>query len=154
MEHGTGSFSLRSLEEIEETMVITVENLTIGDRKISALVVDDDTCTRLIHKRMLEKFNMEVKAVANGKAAVDLYQAGAYFDVIFMDHEMPVMDGAEATKELRGMGVKSLIVGVTSLAGVSERNRFMDSGLDQCFEKPLTHEMVEVMLRKLKKESN
>ncbi|KAI4332302.1 hypothetical protein L6164_017224 [Bauhinia variegata] len=128
MERGSGSSSSKSPVKIEERKVNAMENLdNIMEPKISALVVEDDNITRLMHRKILERLNMEAKAVANGKAAVDLYHAGSYFDVIFMDKEMPIMDGAQATQELRAMGVKSMIVGVTSLADVSERNKFMAS---------------------------
>ncbi|KAI4332297.1 hypothetical protein L6164_017219 [Bauhinia variegata] len=144
MEHGCGSSSSKSPEKIEERKV----NM---EPKISALVVEDNNLTRLLHKLMLERLNVEVKTVANGKAAVDLYHAGSCFDVIFMDSEMPIMDGARATKELRAMGVKSMIVGVAD--DVSERNKFMASGLDQCFLKPLSRGLFEAILQKVKKDN-
>ncbi|KAI4332298.1 hypothetical protein L6164_017220 [Bauhinia variegata] len=131
MEHDCGSSSSKSPETIEETDV----NM---EQKISVLVVEDDNVIRLMHKLMLERLNVEVTAVANGKAAVDLYHAGSYFDVIFMDSEMPIMDGAQATKELRAMGVKSMIVGTTSHADdVSERNKFMASAVKGNIPQPL-----------------
>ncbi|KAI4332301.1 hypothetical protein L6164_017223 [Bauhinia variegata] len=145
MEHGCGSSSSKSPEEIEETKV----NM---EPKISALVVEDDNLNRLLHKLMLERLNVEVTAVANGKAAVDLYHAGSYYDVIFMDSKMPIMDGAQATKELRAMGVKSMIVGVAD--DVSERNKFMASCLEQCFLKPLSRGLFEAILQKVKKDNN
>ncbi|KAI4332296.1 hypothetical protein L6164_017218 [Bauhinia variegata] len=147
MEQGCGSSSSKSPEKIDEGKV----NM---ERKISALVVEDDNLTRLMHRLFLERLNVEATAVANGKAAVDLYHAGSYFDVIFMDNKMPIMDGAQATKELRAMGVKSMIVGVTSHSDdVSERNKFMASGLDQCFLKPLTRGLFEAILQQVKKDN-
>ena len=66
-----------------------------SETKISALLVDDDTVIRLIHKAMLEGlFNMETKMVKDGKEAVDLCHSGANCDIIFMDREMPIIDGA------------------------------------------------------------
>ncbi|KAK7337979.1 hypothetical protein VNO77_18573 [Canavalia gladiata] len=121
-------------------------------RKISALIVDDDGTLRLIHKTLLEGlFNMDTKLVKNGKEAVDLFRSGANFDVIFMDKEMPIMDGAEATKKLRAMGVKSVIVGITARAGGKEREELLAAGVNHCFEKPLTRAMVELVLQSLKK---
>ncbi|KAI4332300.1 hypothetical protein L6164_017222 [Bauhinia variegata] len=151
MEHGLSS-KWKNIMEKDKQIKPREFLANISKPRISALIVDDDAGTRLTHKRILENYNMEAKTVANGKEAVDLYQAGAYFDVILMDQEMPIMDGAGATKELRAMCVKSMIVAVTSLADISERYKFMASGLDHCFEKPLTGEMVEFMLQELKRE--
>lgn len=73
-----------------------------GDEKekkkkiISALVVDDEAVVRYIHMSLLRKLNVEqVEAAENGKAAVDAFQRGASFDLVLMDLEMPLMDGAQ-----------------------------------------------------------
>ncbi|RVW20217.1 Two-component response regulator ARR22 [Vitis vinifera] len=63
---------------------------------------------------------------------------------------MPIMDGFEATKELRSMGVTSMIVGVTSRSQDSEIQAFMKSGLNACYVKPLNAEKVTAVLNELK----
>ncbi|KAL2345852.1 hypothetical protein Fmac_007137 [Flemingia macrophylla] len=116
----------------------------MGNNKISALIVDDDSIIRKIHKTMLERlFNMEARTAKDGKEAVDLCRSGAKFDVIFMDREMPIMDGVEATKELRAMGVKSMIVGISASASGED---FVAAGSNHCFEKPLDLAKVELVL--------
>ncbi|OMO50912.1 hypothetical protein COLO4_37866 [Corchorus olitorius] len=99
----------------------------------------------------LKKFGLKPKIVENGKKAVDLYLAGGTFNLILMDKEMHVMDGVEATRELRATGVNSLIVGVTSRGSPYEKKAFMEAGLDFCFEKPLTAEKITFLLQKLNK---
>nr|KYP71852.1 Two-component response regulator ARR22 [Cajanus cajan] len=124
----------------------------MANNKISALIVDDDSIIRKIHKTMLERlFNIEAETVKDGKEAVELCRSGANFDIIFMDREMPIMDGAEATKQLRAMGVKSTIVGITTRAGGEDREEFLAAGSNHCFEKPLDRAKVEVVLREHKK---
>ncbi|CAL1400278.1 unnamed protein product [Linum trigynum] len=100
------------------------------------LVVDDDRILRKMHKMMLTRLGIEVEVAVNGKEAVDLHLAGASFHLVLMDLQMPVMDGSQATKELRGMGVTSPIVGVT--AACAEKAAFLASGLTDCVSKPLT----------------
>ncbi|KAJ9703150.1 hypothetical protein PVL29_004783 [Vitis rotundifolia] len=121
--------------------------------KISALVVDDDTIIQKIHKALLTKLGLEVNVVANGKEVLDLYRSGTSFDLIFMDMEMPIMDGLEATKELRAMGVQSIIMGVTSRDLDLEKEAFMASGLNDCYTKPLTISKIGSLLQKLKKKN-
>ncbi|KAL6345087.1 hypothetical protein AAG906_013570 [Vitis piasezkii] len=121
--------------------------------KISALVADDDTIIQKIHKALLTKLGLEVNVVANGKEVLDLYRSGTSFDLIFMDMEMPIMDGPEATKELRAMGVQSIIMGVTSRDLDSEKEAFMASGLNDCYMKPLTISKISSLLQELKKKN-
>ncbi|XVF42385.1 hypothetical protein PTKIN_Ptkin01aG0357900 [Pterospermum kingtungense] len=128
----------------------TVEN----NNNFTVLVVDDDPLVRLIHDMHLKQLGLTVQVVENGKKAVDLCRFGATFNLILMDKEMPVMDGAEATKQLRAMGVKSMIAGVTSRDLPYEVQDFMEAGLDYCFEKPLTTDIIRFLLQELNKNNN
>jgi CheY-like chemotaxis protein len=65
------------------------------ERKFSVLVVDDDATIRKIHSKFLGKFPVDVQVAVNGKEAVDLYRSGAFFDLVLMDLEMPIMNGFE-----------------------------------------------------------
>ncbi|KAI9398354.1 hypothetical protein POPTR_003G172750v4 [Populus trichocarpa] len=77
---------------------------------------------------------MEFQEAKNGKEAVYLHLAGASFDLIIMDNQMPIMTGIQATQLLRKMGVKSPIIGVTS---ESDHQAFIDAGADECLKMPL-----------------
>jgi CheY-like chemotaxis protein len=65
------------------------------ERKFSVLVVDDDATVRKIHSKFVGKFPVDVQEAVNGKEAVDLYRSGAFFDLVLMDLEMPIMNGFE-----------------------------------------------------------
>ncbi|KAK9292334.1 hypothetical protein L1049_020300 [Liquidambar formosana] len=120
-------------------------------RKFRALIADDDPVIQKIHKVLLNKLGFETQVVVNGKEAVDLFRSGAFFNLVLMDMEMPIMDGPQATRELRAMGVKTMIVGVTSRALESEKQAFMGAGLDDCHVKPLSAEIITSLLKKLGK---
>ncbi|XP_074338984.1 two-component response regulator 24-like [Apium graveolens] len=112
-----------------------------NNRKLTALVVDDNSTIRLIHVAYLRRHEFETNTVENGRQAVDLIRSGEQFDAIFMDIRMPVMDGIQATRELRTMGVKSMIVGIDcELDSISED--LIQAGMDRVFEKPITHDIV------------
>ncbi|GAV83803.1 Response_reg domain-containing protein [Cephalotus follicularis] len=123
-------------------------NSATGNR-ISVLVVDDDPIIRTIHKALLRRSGMEVEVAADGQQAVNLHRMGASYNLVFMDMEMPVMDGPQATRELREMGVESMIVGVTSRDLDSDIQAFMAAGLNYCFVKPLTIEKVIPLIEEL-----
>ncbi|KAL1313517.1 hypothetical protein HN51_040085 [Arachis hypogaea] len=105
--------------------------------KLTALVVDDDRQVRMIHQWMLNKVGVKNQAAENGKEAVQIHCSGQGFDLILMDKEMPLMNGIEATKELRSMGICSKIVGVSSHSEEKQIQEFMEAGLDDYLVKPL-----------------
>ncbi|KDP23753.1 hypothetical protein JCGZ_23586 [Jatropha curcas] len=110
----------------------------------TVLLVDADSIMRAIHKLMLTEHGVEVEEAFNGKEAVDLHCVGLSYNLILMNLEMPVMNGYEATKELRDMGVYSAIVGVVSRN--EEAQHFMEAGLDGCVSKPLSIEKLAPFL--------
>ena len=67
-------------------------------KNLSALVVDDDTVSRMVHVGYCTRYNFETNAVENGREAVDLVRSGRQFDVIFMDYSMPVMNGIQVSQ--------------------------------------------------------
>ncbi|XP_068322035.1 two-component response regulator 24-like [Pyrus communis] len=107
--------------------------------KMMALVVDDSIVNQRIHHKLLENFGIENQVVGNGKEAIDVHCSGKHFDLILMDMDMPVMNGIEATRMLRAMGIRSTIAGVSSHSSLSEDTKeFIEAGLDDYQEKPLT----------------
>ncbi|KAF9607875.1 hypothetical protein IFM89_003579, partial [Coptis chinensis] len=122
-------------------------NALVFNNRLTALVVDDCKLTRMVYMHNLVNLGVEVKEVKNGKQAVDLFQSGEVFDLVLMDLEMPIMNGAQATKMLREMGVGTKIIGVTAHSKGPEQDAFMEAGLDECHEKPLTLENLINILR-------
>ncbi|KAL1827228.1 hypothetical protein ACET3Z_005640 [Daucus carota] len=104
-------------------------------KKLSALVVDDDPVGRMILVAMLRRHDFETCSAENGREAVDLIRSGRQFDVIFMDVVMPVMNGIQATRVLRAMRVKTMIVG---MGPYSRGDNPIETGMDRVYEKPIT----------------
>ncbi|KZV58276.1 hypothetical protein F511_01127 [Dorcoceras hygrometricum] len=140
------------LENSKSKELATSKGTLQDEKMIRALVVDDDSLIRKVHMRLLRNLGLNTEAVENGIEAVDLCQSGKRFDLVLMDMEMPIMDGPTATKELRAMGVTSMIVGVTSSSLESEKQAFMRAGLNSCTMKPLGIDAVNTMLNELSKE--
>ncbi|CAK7349466.1 unnamed protein product [Dovyalis caffra] len=117
--------------------------------KMTALVVDDDSINQTIHHRLLEKLGIENQVARNGKEAIDIHCSGKKFDLILMDRDMPIMNGIEATRKLRAMGIRSLIAGVSTRSLKQEIQEFMEAGLDDYQEKPLTSAKIISILHKI-----
>ncbi|OWM80193.1 two-component response regulator ARR22-like [Punica granatum] len=124
-----------------------------GGKKLSVLIVDDDQLIQMMHVALVKASGVdaEILIAENGEVAVDLCRSGKSFDLILMDKHMPIMDGVRATRELRKMGVKSMIIGVTACSMDYEVKPFIEAGLNECYQKPLDPEMTKSILAKLSK---
>jgi PAS domain S-box-containing protein len=112
-------------------------------RGIRVLIVDDSEINLEVAKRILELDGAVVSLAVNGQEAFDRLQAERdAFDVVFMDVQMPILDGYEATRRIRGeLGLLSLpIIAVTAGALSSERTRAEDAGMDDFICKPFSGE--------------
>jgi PAS domain S-box-containing protein len=108
-------------------------------RGIRVLIVDDSEINIEVAKRLLELDGALVSLAVNGQQAFDRLQRdpGA-FDVVFMDVQMPILDGYEATRRIRAeLGLRSLpIIAVTAGALSSERTRAEEAGMSDFICKP------------------
>ncbi|KAG4916228.1 hypothetical protein JHK82_053874 [Glycine max] len=121
--------------------------------QLKVLLVDDVGIFLVTYRRMFERVGIkDVTAAKNGKEAVDLHRInGQSFDLILMDKDMPIMNGIQATKELRSTGISSKIIGVSSSSREeSNVQEFVEAGLDDYYMKPLTEEMLREILDKIK----
>jgi len=122
------------------------------------LVVDDNPVNRKVAGGFLKKIGFQVDMVEDGQQAVDAAEKNAY-GLIFMDCQMPVMDGYEATREIRKRfpGEMLPIIAVTANAMEGDREKCFDAGMDDYIAKPLRMDKlkskVAIWLEKLKSQS-
>jgi len=112
----------------------------------NVLVVDDVESNLYVIKGMLLPYGLRIETACNGLEAVEKIQNGKTFDVIFMDHMMPKMDGMEAVKIIRGMGYDKTIVALTANALVGRAQMFIDNGFDAFVSKPIDSRELNYML--------
>jgi signal transduction histidine kinase/CheY-like chemotaxis protein len=112
---------------------ITHELMPYGN----VLVVDDVETNLYVAEGLMAPYKINVETAVNGFAALDKINSGKRYDIVFMDHMMPKMDGIETTKILRESGYTGTIVALTANALVGNDELFLQNGFDAFLAKPI-----------------
>jgi len=137
----------------KEKSVITTRNQSVSFNNLHALVVEDNPINQKMIQYTLKNMGITTECANNGKEGVDMFIEKKNYDVIFMDIQMPVMNGIDATKEIlayeREMRITHTpIIAVTANALKGDRERFLEEGMDEYVSKPIDLEKFVVALKK------
>ena len=113
------------------------------------LVVDDVEINIYVVMGLLMPYELHVDDASNGIEAIEKVKSGNDYDIIFMDHMMPEMDGVEATRIIRAMGYTKPIVALTANAVSGQAEMFLKSGFDDFISKPIDVRSMDLILNKL-----
>lgn len=118
---------------------------------VRVLAVDDNKVNLMLLTKILQKQGCGVFPAMNGKDAAEMMRQNRY-DIVFMDCQMPVMDGFEATRLIReeeaGQNRRTTIVAVTADAMTGDREKCLGVGMDDYLNKPVNSEQIVEMLQK------
>ena len=123
---------------------------------LNVLVAEDNAVNRMVIKGLLGKMNIKPELVENGRLALKaVQQTDEHYDLIFMDCEMPEMDGFDATRNIRELErtreqQKIQIVALTAHAMEDHRKQMLAAGMDHFLSKPVTLQDLISTLDKLK----
>ena len=114
-----------------------------------ALVVDDNRVNIKIATRLLERFNFEVEGATSGAECIAKVKEGGY-DIIFLDHMMPEMDGIETMKTLKNSGVDvPPVIALTANAYDGLRNEYLAQGFTDYLAKPIDFKALSKLINRL-----
>lgn len=126
------------------------ESAVAGDQRakhaLRLLVVEDNAVNMMVMQGVLGKLGYkDIDKAGDGLQAVELATSGRY-DLILMDCQMPKMDGYDATRRLRGQGVKTPIIAMTAHALSGDREKCIEAGMDDYLTKPIVIDRLSACL--------
>ncbi len=137
----------------DETRSGPVDGAAKADIPLRILVVDDNMVNQQVAADLLEAMGYQPDIACNGAHALEMASAQEY-DIIFMDCQMPVMDGYEATRRLHGnpdVSPHGVIIAMTAHAIEGDRDACIAAGMDDYIAKPIRFEDLRLMIEKWKK---
>jgi two-component system sensor histidine kinase/response regulator len=135
----------------EKEVVITQHTLAEeAKHSVRILLAEDNPMNQKLAQYMLTKAGYQLEVANNGREVVEKYTAEPeHYDLIFMDVHMPEVDGLEATKVLRNRGYAEIpIIAMTADAMKEDREKCLESGMNDYMSKPIKREEVFTMIKK------
>ena len=128
----------------EGTEAGNLENISQSERpvfkNVRALVVDDEPMNLVVATGLFREYEMVIETAGSGREAISKFRNNDY-DVVFMDHMMPEMDGVEAMKWIKAIAAeqnkKIIVIALTANAVSGAREMFMQEGFDGFIAKPI-----------------
>ena len=112
----------------------------------SVLIVDDVESNIYVTKGLLLPYGLRIDSASSGFEAIDKIKKGNVYDIIFMDHMMPQMDGIETVKIIRNMGYTRCIIALTANALIGHAQMFMENGFNGYISKPIDSREMNLLL--------
>lgn len=138
-----------TVEKEESVKVIDKTNVEIKNRTdntVNIMIVEDDSINQLYLKVLLQSHGWKTLSAVNGEIAVQRYKE-KQSDIVLMDGQMPKMDGFQAAKEIRQFEKENnlkpaYIVALTGYAVTGDREKFLDSGMNEYVTKPIDEKLL------------
>ena len=137
------TFNVNFISKLDQKSIVR-KNMTHG----TVLVVDDVESNIYVATGLMNLYQLAVDSAMSGQEALDKMNAGNIYDIIFMDHMMPDMDGIEATQMLRAQGYEGVIVALTANAVIDQEAIFIQNGFDDFISKPIDSRRLDDLLNK------
>jgi signal transduction histidine kinase/CheY-like chemotaxis protein len=138
---------------LEENIIIVNSNIN-ENIKYNIIIVDDSELTiKLMYKIFKKNIKINnVMTAKNGLDAIDkIYNNPNEIDIVFIDNEMPKLNGIQTVKLLRGIHFDKIIIGITG-SSFTDLNEFNYCGIDYVFSKPLDKNKIEIIMSFLNKD--
>jgi len=112
------------------------------------LIADDVDTNLYVAEGLMKPYGLQIETVNSGFRALQKIEGGAVYDIVFMDHMMPNMDGIETTRRIRETGYRGVIIALTANALVGNDEMFREHGFDSFLAKPIGIRQLDDALNK------
>jgi PAS domain S-box-containing protein len=130
------SFSVR-LNKIENEIPVSVMKVAnLSKKKICLLIVEDEDSNMQFLKSIARTQSYEIITAEDGQQAVELFKENENVDLVLMDIQLPVLNGFEATKQIKLLRAEVPVIAVTAYALVGDREKAIEAGCDDYLAKP------------------
>ncbi|MBQ6840961.1 MAG: response regulator [Bacilli bacterium] len=115
------------------------------------LVVDDNNLNLKVAERILSDYKFQITLASSGEEAIKKIKEGARYDLIFLDHMMPIMDGIETLRNIRALENVKIppIIALTANAMVGMKEMYLNEGFDGYISKPINREELQSLLNNI-----
>ena len=136
------NFRLNDAKQIRKAQIV-YEPMPYG----SVLIVDDVESNLYVAKGLLAPYELSIDTASSGSEAIDKIRKGKVYDIVFMDHMMPGVDGIEATDKMRRLGYKYPIIALTANAVAGQASIFLARGFDGFISKPIDMRQLSAIVK-------
>ncbi|MFZ4413134.1 MAG: response regulator [Bacteroidales bacterium] len=131
----------QNINEVKSNTVLP-QNTENQIKKLKLLIVEDDDVSEMLIRMVVKKFCKEIIRVRNGVEAVKTSYLNPDIDLIFMDIQLPEMDGFEATSQIRHFNKNVIIIGQTAFALSGDKEKAMACGCNDYIPKPIDSKLL------------
>ena len=124
------------------------EHLEIQIKSLKILIVEDDELAEMFLNIALENYSSEILIAKNGVEAVEICRNNSDIDLILMDIKLPIMNGMEATSQIRKFNSKVVIIAQTAFGLVNDREMTITAGCNDYISKPIKKEKLIATIEK------
>ncbi len=144
-------FNAIEKEEINTQTKVSSTNVHFDGSLYDILIVDDNVLNLKVAQRILSDYKFSITCLQSGNEAIEKIKGGARYDLIFLDHMMPIIDGIQTLKTLKKLeGVKvPPVIALTANAMVGMKEFYLKEGFDGYISKPINREELQVLLNNI-----
>ncbi len=144
-------FNAIEKEEVNTQTKVSTSNVHFDGSLYDILIVDDNILNLKVAQRILSDYKFNITCLQSGAEAIEKIKGGARYDLIFLDHMMPLMDGIQTLKTLKNLGGVKVppVIALTANAMVGMKEFYLKEGFDGYISKPINREELQVLLNNI-----
>jgi signal transduction histidine kinase/CheY-like chemotaxis protein/HPt (histidine-containing phosphotransfer) domain-containing protein len=137
------SFRMNSSSRVKKLQIMR-EYMPYG----KVLIVDDVESNLYVARGLMLPYGLSIDVATSGPQAIEKIKSGKVYDIVFMDHMMPKMDGIEAVRIIRELGYTHTVIALTANAVAGQSKLFLENGFDEFISKPIDIRQLNAVLNK------